>query len=259
MKYTALITGASKGIGFELAKLFAKEGCSLILVARNADQLQQIKSSFEKDYKISVQVIVKDLSLPDAAEAIFREAEAPHITYLVNNAGFGDFGPFADTEWERYERMIQLNITTLTRLCHLFIQRESSQNNRQITRRILNVCSTAAFQPGPMMAVYFATKAYVLHFSEAIGYEVKNRGITVTSLCPGPTGTFFMEDSNMKKSSMVKGRKLPMAADVAKVGYQAMLKGKSVAIHGTRNKLIAFGVRLLPRKWVTRLSGKFLK
>jgi Short-chain dehydrogenases of various substrate specificities len=257
MRKTALITGASKGIGKELAILFAENRCDVVLVARSAAELRQLKEELEGKYAVSAQEIVKDLSLPDAAQELFDEVKEKRIDidFLVNNAGFGDYGTFVETTWERYEKMIMLNITTLTHLSHLFA---AAWRGRK-TGKILNISSTAAFQPGPMMAVYFATKSYVLHFSEAMGHELKKDNITVTTLCPGPTSTHFGQESKMNASELVKNVKIANAREVAELGFKAMMKGRSTVIHGTMNKLAPFGVRFMPRKWVTRLSAKVMQ
>lgn len=253
---TAIITGASKGIGNELAILFAKDGHNLILIARSGKELDNLKQQLEEEYNVTVHILIKDLSKPESAQSVFDELKAINVEvdYLVNNAGFGDYGAFTDCEWDTYEKMITLNVTTLTHLCHLFIKEIKGRK----PGRILNVSSTAAFQPGPMMAVYFATKSYVLSLSEAIGYELRKDNITVTTLCPGPTSTNFGEVSGMNASQLVKNIRIASSKDVAELGYKAMMKGKSTVIHGTQNKLAPFGIRFIPRKWVTRLSAKVM-
>ncbi len=256
MKKTALITGASKGIGRELAHLFAKDGCDIVLVARSEKELDSLKVELEEKQGITVHTFIKDLCQPDAAQTIFDELKAIDIDvdYLVNNAGFGDYGTFVDGEWDTYEKMISLNVITLTHFCHLFINDWKGRK----PGKILNISSTAAFQPGPMMAVYFASKAFVLNFSEAIGYELKNDNITITTLCPGPTSTNFGEVSGMNASQLVKKVRIASSTEVAKLGYRAMMKGKSTVIHGTQNKLAPFGIRFIPRKCVTRISAKIM-
>ena len=256
-KNTALITGASRGIGRELAIVFAEKQCNVVLVARSSMELEQLKNRLEAEYDILVHTIVKDLSLPQSPQEIFNELKRYKIdvNFLVNNAGFGDYGAFVETEWERYQKMIALNITTLTHLCQLFAQDRITQRKKG---RILNLSSIAAFQPGPMMAVYFATKSFVLSLSEAIGSEFKKEGITVTALCPGPTSTNFGKESKMSASELVNQVKISSARDVAIVGYKAMMKGKPMAIEGTRNKLIPSLVRLFPRRFVTWMSAKVM-
>src|SRR5690554_2267426 len=257
MKKTALITGASKGIGEALARLFAENGHNLVLVARGGEVLHQLKRELEEKQRSNVNVIVKDLCLPEAAREVFQEVKEAgiEVDYLVNNAGFGDWGSFVDKPWERYERMIALNVTALAHLTHLYTREWKERKSG----RILNISSTAAFQPGPMMAVYFATKSFVLQLSEALNHELKKEGITVTVLCPGPTSTYFGEESGMKASRLVKNVKIASARSVAKLGYNAMMKGKPVAIHGTMNKLAPFAIRFLPRRWVTRVSARVMR
>ena len=219
MPKTALITGASSGIGLELAKIFAGDKHDLVLVARSGDKLNELATELRKE-NISVEVIVADLSLPNAAEDLFNAVQQKNIIiqFLVNNAGFGDFGFFTEANWKKTERMINVNITALTHLTHLFLPSMIKNGYG----RILNLASTAAFQPGPLMSVYYATKAYVLHFSEAIGNELKDTGVKVTALCPGATESGFQAASNMEESRLVKGRKLPTSKEVAEFGYKAM-------------------------------------
>src|SRR5712691_8172351 len=186
---TALITGASFGIGQELAGIFAREGYNLVLVARTADKLRQLASELEKAHGTRSLILASDLAAPGAAAYIHDQTTRADITVdvLVNNAGFGQFGLFAENDLEECLQQIQLNVTTLTHLTRLYLPEMVARKSG----RILNVASTAAFQPGPLMAVYYATKAYVLHFSEAIAEELRHSGVTVTALCPGPTETGF--------------------------------------------------------------------
>lgn len=256
MRQTALITGASRGIGMELARIFAENGHDLILIARNEEDLQQLKNEITSKYAIDIQLIIKDLSLKDAPREVYNEvkSQGKEVDFLVNNAGFGDYGKFSTTDWETHRKMIDLNAMALTEFCHLYLRDWEKRGSG----KILNVSSTSAFQPGPMMAVYFATKVFVLYLSEAIGQEMKDKGITVTTLCPGPTDTNFGQVSGMRAKDLVKNVKIADAKEVAQLGYDAMMKGKPVVIHGLQNKLVAFGVRFLPRKWVTDLSYKVL-
>ena len=252
---TALITGASRGLGKEFARIHATNGNNLVLVARSEDELLLLKKELETVYAtIKVELIVKDLTMRNSANEVYNEINEKNIQidYLINNAGFGEYGLFDNTNWDRFEKMIDLNIKSLTHLCHLFLQ-------DMLVRRqgkIMNISSTAAFQPGPMMAVYFASKSYVLHFSEALNNEVKNRGVSVTAFCPGPTDTHFMEDSKMKETKMIKHMKLPTSHTVALVGYKAMINNKPVKIHGFLNNALAFSIRLVPRKWVAAILKK---
>lgn len=251
MKITALITGASNGIGLELAYVNAIKGNNLILVARNWKKLQEIKLDIELKYDVNVYVISKDLSNKDAAQELYNEVKLLQlkVDYLINNAGFGDFGMFVETNWEKEQEMISLNITALTQLTKLFLGDMISKRSG----KILNLASTAAFQPGPKMAVYFATKAYVLSFSEAIANEVKDYGITVTALCPGPTQSGFQSAAAMDDAKLFKDKKLPTAKEVAQYGYKAMMQGKTVAIHGFMNTILANAIRFIPRNLVVKI------
>lgn len=256
MKTTALITGASTGIGLELAKIHASKGGNLVLVARSTSKLEALKTDLEKQFSIQVTVITKDLSQENAAEEIYQETTRKQIVIdqLINNAGFGDQGMFAETDWEKEAQMMRLNMTTLTHLCRLYlpdmIKRQSG--------RIMNVASTAAFQSGPTMAVYCATKAYVLSFSEAIGNEVCDKGISVTALCPGATATDFKIAAGMENSKLFSNKKLPTAKAVAEYGYASMMNGKPVAIHGTVNYILANSVRFVPRALAVALARKII-
>ncbi len=251
---TALITGASNGIGLELAKVHASKGGDLVLVARNIAKLNELKAELEKQYQVKVYTIGKDLSAPNAALEVYEETKKQHIQidYLINNAGFGDFGMFVDLDWSKQLQMINLNITTLTHFTHLYLQ----DMVKRKSGKIMNVASTAAFQSGPTMAVYYATKAYVLSFSEAIDNEVSDKGITVTALCPGATESGFQAAASMEESALVKGKKLPTSQAVAIYGYDAMLKGKTVAIHGFMNAVMANSVRFTPRALVVKITRK---
>lgn len=253
---TALITGASNGIGLELAKVHAAKGDNLVLVARNKNKLNEIKSELEKQHGISVYTIGRDLSIPNAAKQIYDEVKKKKITidYLINNAGVGFCDPFIDIPFVTDEKTIQLNITTLTEFNKLYLKDMIAAGSG----KIMNVASTAAFQSGPGMAVYYATKAYVLFLSEAIDSEVRGKGISVTAYCPGPTQTGFFIAGNVQDSRLVKGRILPTAKSVAETGYKAMMKGKTVAIPGIMNKILAFSVRFVPRAMAVA-TAKFLQ
>ncbi|MFN4994946.1 MAG: SDR family NAD(P)-dependent oxidoreductase [Bacteroidota bacterium] len=251
---TALITGASNGIGLELAKVHASKGGDLVLVARNKAKLDELKSTLEKEYKVKVYTIGKDLSATNAANEVYNETirQNIQIDYLINNAGFGEFGLFTDTDWNKELQMINLNITTLTAFTKLYLQ----DMVKRRSGKIMNVASTAAFQSGPTMAVYFATKAYVLSFSEAVNNEVSDKGVTITTLCPGATESGFQAAAAMEESRLVKGRKLPSSEEVAQYGYAAMMKGKTVAIHGLMNWILANSVRFTPRSIVVKITRK---
>jgi uncharacterized protein len=253
---TALITGASSGIGYELAKIHAAHGGNLVLVARSKAKLIELKNELEKQYKIAVYVIDKDLSAPDAVQQVYEETTRQQlkIDYLINNAGFGTYGFFAISDWDKEQQMINLNISALCQFTKLYVK----DMVKQKSGKIMNVASTAAFQPCPTMAVYGATKAYVLSFTEAVANEVRDKGVTVTALCPGATTSGFQEAANMNDSNLFKGKKLPTSKEVAEYGYAAMLKGKPVAIHGTLNYLMANAVRLTPRALVVAMARKIM-
>lgn len=248
MKKTALITGATSGLGYEFVKLLAKDGYNLVLVARNGKQLEEIKQSFKN---IEVTVIPKDLSVLGSPKEVFEEVEKQgiNIDVLVNNAGLGLMGGFAELDIQKQVNMIQLNVSALTELTYYFLQKMKLRNSG----KILNVASTAAFQPGPLMAVYYATKAYVLSFSEALVEELNGSSITVTTLCPGPTKTNFGSVANVEGTKMFSRA---MASDlVAKKGYEAMMSGKRVIVTGGLNKAGALGAKFMPR----RLAAKTAK
>jgi short-subunit dehydrogenase len=254
MARTALITGASSGIGLELARMFASDKHNLVLVARSGDKLLQLSEELKKAHDVKAMVIIADLSKVDATENIYRKLKLENISidFLVNNAGFGDFGFFVESDWNKTEQMINLNITSLTHLTRLFLP----QMVKNRFGKVLNLASTAAFQPGPLMSVYYATKAYVLHFSEAINNELKRTGVSVTALCPGATESGFQAASNMEESKLVKGRKLPTSKEVAEYGYKAMMRGRPVAIPGVMNKLLTMAPRFTPRSWVVAVARK---
>jgi len=257
MNKTALITGASGGLGKEFARVHASKGDNLVLIARSKDKLEALKFELEKQFSISVVIIVKDLSDQYAPKAVYDAVKNLNIRvdYLINNAGFGDFGLFAETNWEKQLEMINLNITCLTYLTRLFLP-DMIQNKYG---KILNIASTAAFQPGPTMSVYFATKAFVLSFSEAIANELKGTGVTVTALCPGATDTGFKAASSLDDSNLFKGNQIATSKEVAEFGYTKMMEGKTVAIHGVVNNLLAQSVRFAPRNIVTSLARIKLK
>jgi len=251
---TALITGASNGIGLEIARVHASKGGNLVLVARNTTRLDEIKAELESNFKIQVYTIGKDLSTTNSAQEVYEEISSRNIQidYLINNAGFGDFGMFVDGDWSKQLQMINLNITTLTLFTKLYLNDMVKRGNG----KIMNVASTAAFQSGPIMAIYFATKAYVLSFSEAVDNEVREHGVTVTTLCPGATESGFQTAAAMEESNLVKGKKLPTSKEVAEYGYASMIKGKTVAIHGLMNNILTNSVRFTPRKLVVKIMRK---
>jgi uncharacterized protein len=248
---TVLITGASGGIGYQLAKLFARDRHHLVLVARNSDKLAQVANELQV-HGVSVKVVALDLEQAPAPKFLFGQLQREGITIdiLVNNAGFGAHGEFADMDEERILGQIQLNIKALTELTRLFL-------SGMIARRsgkIMNVASTAAFQPGPLMAVYYATKAYVLSFSEAIANELSSSGVTVTCFCPGPTDTGFGARAGNDKTRVFKRIRAMSAEQAALDGYRALMEGRTVAIPGRQNWLVAQSTRFAPRKLVTAVS-----
>jgi short-subunit dehydrogenase len=256
MKNTALITGASNGIGLELARIHASKGGDLVLVARSKSKLDELKNELEKEFQIVVYTIGKDLSAINSAREVYDETNKQNIQIdiLINNAGFGDFGLFAETDWNKESEMINLNISTLTLFTKLYLQ----DMVKRRSGKIMNLASTAAFQPGPMMAVYFATKAYVLSFSEALSNEVSSKGVSVTALCPGPTTSGFQTAASMDNSKLFNNKNLPTSKEVAKYGYNAMIKGKTIAIHGIMNTILATSLRLVPRAVVLKISRMIL-
>lgn len=249
---TALITGASGGIGYELAKLFARDGMNLVLVARSADRLVQVAKELQSSSACKVKTIALDLSTAPAPKFLFDQLQAEGIAVdiLINNAGFGAFGEFAQIGEEEILGQIELNITALTHLTRLFLPQMISRRRG----KIMNVASTAAFQPGPLMAVYYATKAYVLSFSEALANELSGSGVTVTCLCPGPTNTDFARRAGNDKSRLFKKIGGMSAETVARDGYRGLMAGKTVVISGVQNWLAAESVRFAPRKMVTAIS-----
>jgi short-subunit dehydrogenase len=241
---TALITGASSGIGLELSKVFARNKINLVLVARNERMLIQLAEELRIDFEIDVNLIVKDLNEKNSCEEIYNELKQKRIeiNYLINNAGFGDVGRLVSSKWIKQEKMIQVNITSLTHLTRLFLP----DMFRRDRGRIMNVASTAAFQPGPLMSVYYATKAYVLSFTEAISDEVKGSKVTATALCPGPTLSNFQKSASAEKINLFQ-RNMHTSKEVAEFGFKAMMKGKRVAVYGLVNKTFAFFVKFVPR------------
>ncbi|HPI54825.1 MAG TPA: SDR family oxidoreductase [Chitinophagaceae bacterium] len=253
MKHTVLITGASSGIGYEMAILFAKNGHDLILIARNASALLTFADELRERYHVQVAAFARDLTHLDEVKSVYTaiREEGVFIDFLVNNAGLGDQGEFASSDWNKQYYMMELNMVSLAYLTHLLVQ----DMKREKRGRIMNVASTAAFQPGPFMAVYYATKAFVLSFSEALSVELKPYQISVTTLCPGATQTNFANAANADEILLFKNRKLPTAASVAEYGFMAMMQGKRLAIPGFLNKLMTFSVRLSPRWVVLKIAA----
>jgi short-subunit dehydrogenase len=250
---TALITGASSGIGVDLARLFASKGYSLVLVARTESAMNALADELRAAHGIAVTVVPHDLAQPDAAQAVFDAVRRANITVdvLVNNAGYASYGPFARANLRNELDEMQVNMMALTALTGLFLPGMVERGHGGV----LNVASTAAFQPGPNMAVYYATKAFVLSFSEALAYEVRGAGVQVTALCPGATRSGFFDRASMQDSQFVRHAMMD-SMTVARAGYNGLMHGKPVVIPGTRNRLLAFTTRFFPRNMVTRVSAQ---
>ncbi|MEO8193584.1 MAG: SDR family oxidoreductase [Gemmatimonadales bacterium] len=251
---TALVTGGSIGIGLELARQFAAHGHDLVLVARNRDALEAAAGKIEGKHGVKVTTIATDLSDPDSPERLYDAvtAEGLEIDFLINNAGFGLGGEFAETDIDRELHMIQLNIAALVHLTKLFMQPMLKRNRG----RIMNVASMAGFQPGPLMSVYYASKAFVLSFSQAIDEELRNTGVSVTCLCPGATATQFAETAGITNRRAFTRIGVADAQDIARYGYAAMMRGERVAIPGMRNKIMIQAERLAPRALVTHITRR---
>ncbi|MGD0337440.1 MAG: SDR family oxidoreductase [Bacteroidota bacterium] len=246
-----LVTGASTGIGYELCKLFAHDRYDLVIVARDGKRLSQVASELCQEYGIGVYSIPCDLSVSSAAVTLYKKLKQKELTVdiLVNNAGFGLSGSFSKTSLKDELAMIQVNITSLTHLTKLVLPGMIARKSG----KILNVASTAAFQPGPLMAVYYATKAYVLLFSEALAREIQGTGITVSVLCPGPTRTQFQQRARIGQSRIIDTKLIMDATTVATAGYRGLMKGKTIIIPGLSNKISSQAHRLLPRKLVSKI------
>ena len=247
---TVLITGASGGIGAELARIFASNRFDVVLVARNEAKLRELSRELEQS-GVRAEVIAVDLAVPAAARTIVeRLAErAIEVDVLVNNAGFGLYGSFRETSLESELHMISVNIVALTELTKRLLPGMVARKRG----RILNLATTGAFFSTPTMAVYCATKAYVLSFSEAIADELTGSGVTVTTLCPGPTASGFQAVAHLEESRLVAGRTLPTAREVAQAGYDALMAGKTLFVHGLSNKIKSQVPRFLPRRLMTRI------
>lgn len=255
-KKTALITGASGGIGLELASLFAKAGHDLLLVARNADRLKEISAQLQKEHGITAHILPLDLAQPDAPNELFQHCERSSIAvdFLINNAGFGVHGKFSEIPLQEQLDLVQLNVTALTHLCRLFLP-------GMLQRKyggIMNVASTAAFQPGPRMAAYYASKSYVLFLSEALATEVKGTGVWVTAFCPGPTATGFQGRAGIQRTLLVSNSGMMMdVVKAASIGFRGFMKKKVIVIPGIVNRTFAQSIRFSPRS-VTRSIVNFL-
>lgn len=253
---TACITGATNGIGLEFAKLFASQGANLVLVARDARRLQQIKEELSA-YAITIEIYSFDLSLQQNAEKLYNTLKEKHTTvdFLINNAGFGIDAPYTEIPWEETEKMFRLNMLTVAYFTRVF----AGDMKKQGSGKILNVASIAAFQPGPYMAGYCASKAFVLNLSEAVNYELKGTGVQVTALCPGVTDTLFHSVAHTEKVGMSQHLPHASAKEVARYGYRLLMGNKAVGIQGWFNRLLVFSNRLAPRSLSTHLAAKLLK
>ncbi len=253
---TALITGASSGIGKELAELFAMDGYDLVLVARNEDGLKRVANDLASRFKISVRVLPKDLSLPSAPDEIFDELKKSSIKIdvLVNNAGFGSHGAFIETDLKTSLEMIQVNVSALTHLTRLFAPEMVKKGGG----KILNLASVAAFPPGPYMNVYYSTKAYVLSFSVGLNAEFEGTGVSVTVLCPGPTVTNFQKRIGLSSGDMFNLKSMD-PKKVAKIGYEGMKKNKVIVIPGFSNSISIFFMKFIPKKTLSKIVAKIQK
>lgn len=253
----ALITGASAGLGVEFARLAAKDGHDVVLVARRLQQLEAVAQEVSSAHGIQAHPLAANLGDRAAPRRLFNELKQRglHVDVLVNNAGFGSTGEFLDLPLERELEMVEVNIQALMQLSHLFGQEMRARKSGAI----LNIASTAGFQPGPYMATYYASKAFVLSFSEALAYELRGTGVTVTAHCPGATATEFSGTAGNDKSRLFQQQKPASAADVALHAWRAMKAGKPLAVHGAMNKIGAFGVRLSPRAMVRALAASLNK
>lgn len=251
---TALITGASSGIGYEFALLFAREGYDLVLVARNRPALAAIAARCEQEHAVRVEMCIKDLSVQSAPEELFDELERRNITVdvLVNDAGFAMQGPFVEDDVTALLDMLQVNIVALTHLTRLFLPGLIKRGNG----RILNMASIGSFMPGPLMAAYFASKAFVLSLSEALANELHGTGVTVTALCPGPTRTKFAHRARLIGCKAFRGT-LMEPADVAREGFIALMKGKRVLISGRKFRWQMLPTRLVPRRVLAYFARQY--
>ncbi len=249
----ALITGASAGLGEQFARCFARDGHDVILVARTASRLEALAAELEQAHSVKAHVLAADLTRPEAPQRLFEEVGARQleVEFLVNNAGFGSSGPFLEQDLEREAQMVELNCTALMKLTHLFARPMRERGHG----RILNVASTAGFQPGPFMATYYATKAFVVSFSEALSHELKGSGVTVTCHCPGATHTEFASRAGNDKSRLFQRSGVAQAPDVAADAYAAMMKGRVLAVHGFLNWLGMEAVRFSPRAVVRSIAA----
>ncbi len=271
------ITGASAGLGLELARLFAADGFPLILVARNTERLEALAQTLTKDFEVDVRVLTADLTAPGAVQELLAtlQTEGLGVRVLVNNAGFGAYGAYLERGWDTYRDMIRLNVEALAELTRGLLPGmvaaaagEDPLHGRHGRPGVINLASTAAFQPGPLMAVYFATKSFVLHFSEALHEEMLRHGVTVTAFCPGPTRTEFFRQQSMIPTGELNEKDLEEyhrrdarrmdAGEAAAAGYRGFRSGQAIVIPGWRNRLLALAGRFFPRAVVRRMAHRIL-
>jgi short-subunit dehydrogenase len=248
---TVLITGASKGIGKDLAYEFAKNNNDLILIARSRELLEKLKIDIENKFPVKVSIYDLDLTNKNSLDAFLNNFQE-EVNILINNAGFGDFSFFHEAELEKLLNMVDLNIKALVQLSHFFAKRFVEKGSG----KILNIASTAAFCPGPMMATYFATKAFVLSFSEALNCELENKGVLVSCLCPGPTHSDFSKTANVENSLAFKYAM--EGSEVAKIAYKQLITNQAVTIAGTRNKILIFARKFMPGKLIAKINQAIL-
>ncbi len=256
-KHTALVTGASAGLGKELASLFAKDGHDLVLVARSESKLKTLADDLAKTHGIEAHVVAADLGKPSAPDEIFAATQKRGIAvdFLVNNAGFGSNGAFLELDLAREAEMVEVNISALVKLTHHYARPMKERG----FGRIMNIASTAGFQPGPFMATYYATKAFVISFTEALSFELDGTGVTVTCHCPGATKTEFASTAGNDKSKLFQRSGVADAKEVAHHAYRAMMDGQILSVHGFMNKVGFHGLRLTPRSVARGIAASLNK
>ena len=241
---TSVVTGGARGIGLELVKLLIEDNYKVFIVDNNKNNLEQLKKSLNPKYFVGIK---EDMSCLSSPKKIYKKLKNENIDVLINSAGFGDYGKFHKTDWKKEEKMINLHVVNTTHLTKLFLKDMVKKNDG----KIMNISSVAAFQPGPLMSLYYATKAYILHFTEAISNEVKDKNICISALCPGQTKTNFQKNVSSKKNQIMFNVSCP--EKVAKYGYNALKANDTVSIPGDFNKFLVFLNRLLPRSVVTKI------
>ena len=241
---TSVVTGGASGIGLELVKLLIEDNYKVFIVDNNKNNLKQLKKSINPKHFVGIK---EDMSCLSSPKKIYKKLKNENIDILINSAGFGDYGKFHKTDWQKEEKMINLHVVNTTHLTKLFLKDMVKKNDG----KIMNISSVAAFQPGPLMSLYYATKAYILHFTEAIANEVKDKNICISVLCPGQTKTNFQKNVSSKKNKIIFNISCPIK--VAKYGYKALKANDTISIPGDFNKFLVFLNRLLPRSVVTKI------